>query len=234
MPELETLLRAKMYIEKLANGINPIDGTLIPDEDIVNNVHISRCFFYVANVLQQVIDNSGSTTRQKVPFCLPAEKRDEFVSSTAPIPISEIAKRINALVKNDNMATLGYTAIRDWLLSMGMLEETIDVNGKTAKRPTREGENLGIHLETRTGKNGVYYVVVYNTEAQHFIVDNLDAIVEYDNAKTENQGKPWSQEQDKHLKELYRQNVPIREIAAVLKRSTKAIRGRLKNLGITK
>ena len=33
MTELETLERAKMYMEKLANGINPIDDTVIPDED---------------------------------------------------------------------------------------------------------------------------------------------------------------------------------------------------------
>ena len=55
MTELETLERAKMYMEKLANGINPIDGSVIPDEDIVNNVRLSRCFFYVSDVLRQVM-----------------------------------------------------------------------------------------------------------------------------------------------------------------------------------
>ena len=45
MTELETLERAKMYMDNLANGINPIDGSVIPDEDIVNNVRLSRCFF---------------------------------------------------------------------------------------------------------------------------------------------------------------------------------------------
>lgn len=43
MTELETLERAKMYLEKLANGINPIDGSVIPDGDIVNHVRISGC-----------------------------------------------------------------------------------------------------------------------------------------------------------------------------------------------
>lgn len=52
MTEIETLERAKMYMEKLANGINPIDDAVIPDEDIVNNVRLSRCFFFVANVLR--------------------------------------------------------------------------------------------------------------------------------------------------------------------------------------
>ena len=30
------------WINKLAQGMNPIDGSILPDNDIVNNVHISR------------------------------------------------------------------------------------------------------------------------------------------------------------------------------------------------
>ncbi len=59
MTELETLERAKMYLEKLANGVNPIDGSRIPDEEVVNNVRLSRCFFYVADVLRHVFENGG-------------------------------------------------------------------------------------------------------------------------------------------------------------------------------
>ena len=39
------------WISKLANGINPIDGSVLPDSDVVNNVHISRCLFFVSNLL---------------------------------------------------------------------------------------------------------------------------------------------------------------------------------------
>lgn len=63
MTELETLERAKMYLEKLANGINPIDGSVILDGDIVNHVRISRCFFYVSDVLRQVIKTAGLQPR---------------------------------------------------------------------------------------------------------------------------------------------------------------------------
>ena len=50
MTELETIQRAKMYIDNLANGINPLNGQHLPEEDIVNNVRISRCLFYVSNL----------------------------------------------------------------------------------------------------------------------------------------------------------------------------------------
>ena len=109
MTELETLERAKMYMEKLANGINPIDGSVIPDEDIVNNVRLSRCFFYVSDVLRQVIENGGVTPQKKTmkkPFSLTVEQRETFDFSEVPIPISEISKRINTLSTNENMSTL--------------------------------------------------------------------------------------------------------------------------------
>ena len=236
MTELETLERAKMYMEKLANGINPIDGTLIPDDDVVNNVRISRCFFYVADVLRQVIDNGGVSPQRKPkkePFTISIDQRTGFDYSTTPIPISEIASRINALSNHENMATLGYAAIRDWMISLGMLEETLDGNGNSVKRPTPHGESIGIQLEARTGNNGPYFVVVYNLDAQHFIIDNLDAIIEFRNAKKENQGQPWSAEHDQLLKELHQKGIPVKEIALALKRNSGAIRSRLKKLGFT-
>jgi hypothetical protein len=59
MTELEKIAYAKSFIDKLANGVNPIDDTVIPDGDVVNNVRLSRCFFYVSDILRQVIANGG-------------------------------------------------------------------------------------------------------------------------------------------------------------------------------
>lgn len=36
MTEQEKLHHAKHYIDSLANGLNPLDGTPIPEQDIVN------------------------------------------------------------------------------------------------------------------------------------------------------------------------------------------------------
>ena len=35
MTEMETLQRAKLYMEKLANGINPLDDVVIADDEVV-------------------------------------------------------------------------------------------------------------------------------------------------------------------------------------------------------
>lgn len=52
------------WITKLANGINPIDGSILPDSDIVNNVHISRCLFFVSNLLEEMGRKKPSQQKQ--------------------------------------------------------------------------------------------------------------------------------------------------------------------------
>ena len=236
MTELETMQRAKMYMEKLANGINPIDDSVVPDEDVVNNVRLSRCFFYVAGVLRQVIDNGGIAPQTKIkkePFSLPVEKCKEFAFSDEAITISEFVKRINDLALRENMTKLTTAVVVDWLVSIEALRVETTAEGHTAKRPTAQGAMLGIGIDTRNGMNGPYSVVIYDRAAQQFLLDNMDAALEMNRQKFENQGKPWSPEQDQHLRELYKKGLDIKEIAVALKRNSAAVRARLKKLGIT-
>ena len=62
MTELEIMQRAKMYMDKLAQGIDPISGQEVPNDSVLNNVRLARCFFYVSGVLDQVIANGGRVT----------------------------------------------------------------------------------------------------------------------------------------------------------------------------
>lgn len=238
MTELEKIERAKMYMDKLANGINPIDDTMVPDADVINNVRLSRCFFFISDVLRQVIDNGGLTSQasakksKKLPFSLPYEKRSSFAFSEIPIPVSEIAKRLNLLADNENMQKMPYAGITSWLSEIGMLRQETLPSGSKTKRPTADGIKLGITTEERTGTQGTYQVVLYNVQAQHFIIDNLDAIIDAESIKAEMQGKPWIQTHDECLKGLYQKGVPLNEIAITLKRNTSSIRARLKKLGL--
>ena len=51
MADLELLNKAQDYIEKLANGINPLNGEKITDESVLNNIEIIRCLFHANYVL---------------------------------------------------------------------------------------------------------------------------------------------------------------------------------------
>lgn len=186
MNDFEILERAKMYIDKLANGINPLDDKPVEENDVVNNVRLSRCFFYVSDILRQVIENGGEITKnrkKKEDFYVSAEEIDNFKYSNQPIPVSKIAERINELIDVENMKKITYNHINEWLLSINMLKIETKADGKTAKRPTEAGNEIGIATEDRIGRNGKYTVTVYNRDAQQFIIDNIDAVVEIINSK---------------------------------------------------
>lgn len=185
MTELEKIERAKMYMEKLANGINPIDDTVAPEGDIINQVHLSRCFFFVSDVLRQVIENGGVRPApvsprppkpQKCPFELPIDQRSRFAYSEEPISISEIGKRLNALVDTEAMQKCSYSDILAWLITLGMMEWVALPDGKRTRRPTEAGIKMGISVVERTSERGPYQAVIYDISAQRFIVENLDAI----------------------------------------------------------
>ena len=59
MNDLQTLQRAKLYMDKLSQGIDPISDTECPMDSVLNNVRLARCFFYVSGILDQVIANGG-------------------------------------------------------------------------------------------------------------------------------------------------------------------------------
>lgn len=236
MTELETIARAKMYIDKLANGINPLDDTAVAENDIVNNVRISRCLFFVSDTLRRVLENGGVGVASRVKknkFKITAEELEKFAFSDRPIPVSEITKRINDIADTENSTKLSHNTITSWLSEIGMLNEMINTEGKKRKRPTAEGAELGIFVKEVTSQNGTFNVVFYNKSAQKFIVDNIPSVIENHSDKTieENQGLPWTDEQQQQLVEMFRQNASINEIASALNRSCGSIRARLKKLG---
>ena len=182
MTELEKIQYTKMFIDKLANGINPLDGTMIPDSDLLNNVRISRCMFYVSGILRRVIENNGITPKKaahKLPFAITNEQLQNFPYSDVPIPLSTIVERINAMIDTDAMNKLTFKDIAEWLISIDVLKIDKNEDGKNVKRPTENAEPLGITLEERQGQYKVYHVVVYDRKAQELIIDNMDAILKH-------------------------------------------------------
>ena len=100
MTELETLLRAKTYIDKLANGINPLTDAPVSDDDCINQVRISRCLFYVSDVLRRVLETSNSTKPAKKPkkgdFTISKDELAQYDLEDTPIPESRVLSNIRA------------------------------------------------------------------------------------------------------------------------------------------
>lgn len=188
MTELEKIAYAKSFIDKLAGGINPLDDTPIPNDDIVNNVRLSRCFFYVSDILRQVIEAGGTSPSikskaRKKEFSLTQAERSQLHISELPLTVGEISTYLNSIVDVDTTKRLSVESINSWLIDLGFLTIITSLDGKNRKRPTEQGNNIGIFTEERPGKYGTYEAVVLSPEAQQFIYDNIQAIVEAKKSK---------------------------------------------------
>lgn len=179
MTELETMQRAKMYLDKLAQGIDPISNQEIPEDSTLNNVRLARCFFYVSDVLGQVIANGGviGSKPKLQDFSITMEQIRSVQVSLEPVRVTQLVEMIAAAVGNPQMKKLRTTVITDWLIEKGFMEKQTGIDGKSIRVPTQNGLMLGLSVQTRQGQYGEYQAVYYNASAQQFVLDNLTAML---------------------------------------------------------
>ena len=160
------------WIKDLANGINPIDGRVLSDNDIVNNVHISRCLFFVAELLEDAGKRKASSGKQydKDFYLSPEDLSKIYISERGSISV--FVREINKVIPGD-MKPLSAPSVTNWLLKMGYLNEVLKDDGHKTRIPSDLGKSIGITSEQRSGSNGDYTLIIYDANAQRFILENL-------------------------------------------------------------
>lgn len=185
MTDTEKITSAKEFIDKLAQGINPLTDMPAEGGDLTNNIRISRCLFYVSSILEKALveEERNATKKERerkrlekkglVPFNITNEQLSCYPFSDRPLCITDIVGRMNALIDTSAMKPLTYKPVHKWLMDIGALETK---EGSTTKTPTEQGLRMGIKTEIRHGSHGDYLVILYDTRMQHLIMDNIDAI----------------------------------------------------------
>lgn len=187
MTELDVMRRAKMYMEKLAQGIDPITDQKVSADSELNNARLARCFGYVADVLGQVIANGGYVgAKPKLnPFRITPEQLARIRISPEGIRVTQIVELIAEGIGDPLMKKMKTTLITDWLMEQGFLEKRENAEGKSVRMPTEKGAQLGIFVQQRQGLYGPYDAVYYNTNAQRFVLSHLWEILQ----REENRGQ---------------------------------------------
>lgn len=176
MDERDKILMAQDWVRKLANGINPLTGNAVKEDDVVNNVHISRCLFYVADLLgKQAAKTTKVSSTRNVPFTSSAIQVEKYNYIEA-ISISAFASEIKNLLP-EYMQVVSSTSLINWLLQKGLLAESEpDSKGRTYKIATQKGEEIGIYTEDRENNGGHFLMTLYNRNAQKYLLEHLDEI----------------------------------------------------------
>ena len=179
MTELETMQRAKMYLDKLSRGIDPITDREMPEDAVLNNVRICRCLHYVSGVLEQVIVNGGVVGKKErsVEFSITRPQMAHIQLTSYPVGINEFAENIRAATGNPDMKRPNTGKITAWLMERGLMELVNDAEGKPRRLPSEQGQRMGMSTKMRQGQNGEYLAVYYDANIQRLILDHLEEIL---------------------------------------------------------
>ena len=179
MTELETMQRAKMYLDKLAQGIDPITDREVPEDSVLNHVRLARFFFYVSGVLDQVIANGGTVghVAKNVDFAISPEQLLKVQIQEYPVRITEFTDAVHRAVGDPQMKKPGVKKITDWLVEKGFMTQVTGPDGKTHRIPTEHGIKMGMSTRLRQTREGEYQAVYYDRNMQRFLVDHLGEIL---------------------------------------------------------
>lgn len=180
MTELEKIEYAEMFLNKLANGINPVDDTPVPDGDVASNVRLVRCFAFVSDILRQVVENGRKNEMKerrakRTRFCITSEQLKLFRYSQEPITPTECCRRLEELVNLSKVKHIPRTSLPQWLVSMGMLRVVQRGTRYRIGGPTEKGLAIGLVPRTYVTEEDATYdnVALLNIEAQRFVVEHI-------------------------------------------------------------
>lgn len=180
MTELEKIAYAKSFIDKLAAGVDPTNDSPIPEGDVAAKSRIAGCFSFVSDLLGKLVNAPDVTKnlyrtpeRTVTPAVLAAIECSQY-----PISITQFARNIDAALSAADKFTAA--DLNPWLLHNGYLEKLVDYRGKTVKRPTQKGIEIGIIVDQYvTVAGNATHTVKLNLFAQRFIRDHLSEILAF-------------------------------------------------------
>lgn len=183
MTELEKIKRAKMFMDKLSEGYDPIKDEEVEDS-IIGEEAFRNCFTYVSRILQRVIDNNGVIGEQlrTRPFVIETEQMDRIEVSDRPVGVSELVKRINSVIDRDVIPVSNY-AVNRWLSAQGLITQK---EGSRGIISTPAGEEMGIITVTRSSFDGrEYRQNQYDLEMQRLVISHITEIMEANQMENE-------------------------------------------------
>lgn len=169
------------YVERIADGCNPVNNVPLENDDVLNNPNIIRCMHFIKDVLEEVRNNGGmisgkSGKEPALPF--PLEVLDGF-SYVEDKSITHVLNQIYEPIAELNVKKVSVTKVTSALKEEGyLLDEPNTETGKTRKVPSVKGKELGIYIVEREYHGRMFQSVTYNRNAQEYVVRLIRKLLE--------------------------------------------------------
>ena len=177
MNEQQKIEKAKEILEKIAKGVDPLTGEQIEGESFLNDPRMIRCFYFVAEVLDNV--NKGVySSRRGGKFVITEEQKKMVEFPAENIGVNEFSKRINACIDPAVSKNLTGTELNKKLKKLGILSEEQYGEGKTRTTTNDRSAEFGFELEPKSYNGVEYNMVVINDIGKKYLLENIEQIME--------------------------------------------------------
>ena len=61
----EKLEKSIIYVDRIANGCNPVNNSPLTNDSVLNNPNVIRCMYFIKDILKEVYDNGGVISKKK-------------------------------------------------------------------------------------------------------------------------------------------------------------------------
>lgn len=175
----QKLDKAIIYVDRIANGFNPVNNRLVENDSVLNNPNVIRCMYFIKDVLKEVQKNGGVIGKkvkvQKDPFDFQILDKFTYIEDKS---ITKILRQIEEYVENPNMEHINCRKITTWLKENNyIVRDKIEQLGIVGSIVTDKGKNIGMYNEVKTINDRTYLAVIYDKNAQEFIVRHLKDIL---------------------------------------------------------
>lgn len=180
------LKKSKDYIDKLVEGINPVNGKPISTREVIYDYKVSRQLEFLSEYIKNEISRLESNEKSKkeddddelIEFELTDNELKKIKLSEKPISLADICNMLNHLRPSSKMRKLKAISAIEVLNAFGMIDR---VRRKII--PTEQGAALGIRFKEFQSNGSTLTKVLYSKEAQQFVIDHLKEITEINKTK---------------------------------------------------
>ena len=180
------LKKSKDYLDKLVEGINPVNGKPISTREVIYDYKVSRQLEFLSEYIKNEIKRLENNEKAKkededdelMEFELTDKELKKIELSEKPISLADICNMLNHLRPSSKMRKLKSISAIEVLNAFGMIDR---VRRKII--PTEQGTALGIQFKEFQSNGATLTKVLYSKEAQQFVIDHLKEITEINKTK---------------------------------------------------
>lgn len=174
---LEKLTKAIEIIEKIANGINPLDGKPIEKEHFLQEPKINRCLAFVADSLKRQLQETVYRIRRPNVFIISDDEKERVEFPPGKIGVNEFSKCVNRVLDLTRSKKLTGVELNKRLKKVGLLTEEQTPDGKVRTTVNSKSLEYGFETELRNYNGNEYLMVLMNDRAKRYLLDNLETIM---------------------------------------------------------